>query len=222
MSQYSSFKSHQLITENWRRYLQEDEETSVAEVVLPPDIEAALSTLADDPLEEGSYEKFPWDLPVTPDMIRNAEKEAGEHDIFDKMSPAVQKALAALATVIHGAGHGALIVQKGAKEVTIKTQIAREKVVKYLEKNPEKVRALEKIRDYAESSADKALKVLSKVAAIAAAGAMAASMAFAVYDVGRSLIDDDYKPAITWGDDSQEGSTDEFAPGVPDAGRIPG
>ena len=43
---YSSFKDHQLITENWRKFLAEEADS------LPRDVEQALDILADGPLEE--------------------------------------------------------------------------------------------------------------------------------------------------------------------------
>tara|TARA_R110000824_G_scaffold49855_1_gene139789 strand:+ start:286 stop:897 length:612 start_codon:yes stop_codon:yes gene_type:complete len=187
MSKYSSFKEHQLITENWRRFLTEESE----EEALPADVLNALDILSDAPMEEGWQ---PMPLPISPDDLRAKQRDPLE---WDERSPTNQAALAALANAIHGTAHGALLLKKGA-------ELAGKKTAEYLEQNPDKVAAIKTIRDAILRGGDAASRILWKVAALVAAGALVALPAFMVYDAARGATDDTYEQVIDWSEPSAE------------------
>ena len=187
MSKYSSYKEHQLITENWRKFLAEESE----EEALPADVLNALDILSDAPMEEG-WEPMP--LPISPDDLRAKQ---GDPASWDERSPTNQAALAALANAIHGTAHGALLLKKGA-------ELAGKKTAEYLEQNPDKVAAIKTIRDAILRGGDAASRILWKVAALVAAGALVALPAFMVYDIATGATDDTYESVIDWSGPSEE------------------
>ena len=182
---FSSFKEHQLMTENWRRYLDEGEEET-----LPREIQRALSILADEPLEE---EWQPKPLP-----IRGKDLHGFSPDVdWEKVPPTVQGALVGLANAIHGTAHGALLLKKGG-------ELAGKKTAEYLEQNPDKAAAIETIRDAIVHGSDVAARTLWKVAALVAAGALVAVPAFMVYDAARGATDNTYEQVLDWSAPSAE------------------
>ena len=187
---YSSFKEHQLITENWRKFLREETE----EEGLPPEVLKALDILSDGPMEEG---QDPLPLPISRDDFR-ASLPPRSAEAWDERSPANQAVITALANAIHGTVHGALLLKKGGA-------LAREKVAEYLEQNPDKVAAIKTILDAIERGGEKASRILWKVGALVAAGALVALPAFIIYDAGRAIVDDTYESVLV--DDSESSST---------------
>ena len=179
MSKYSSFKEHQLITENWRKFVAEEHEDDS----IPADVLKALDILSDAPVEEG-WETMP--LPISPDDLRARQRDPAS---WDERSPANQLAISALANAIHGTAHGAILLKKGGAA-------AAAMVGEYLEQNPDKVAALKTINDAIARRGKVAGHILKKVAALVAAGAMAAFLAFAVYDGARASIDDTYEAVL--------------------------
>ena len=179
MSKYSSFKEHQLITENWRKFVAEEHEDDS----IPADVLKALDILSDGPMEEG------WDpmpLPISPEDLRARQRDP---ESWDERSLASQAAITALANAIHGTVHGARLLKKGGTA-------AAAMVSEYLEQNPDKVAALKTINDAIARHGKVAGHILKKVAALVAAGSMAAFLAFAVYDGARATIDDTYESVL--------------------------
>lgn len=169
---YSSFKDHQLITENWRKFLAEEADS------LPRDVEQALDILADGPLEEAEPPEL-MDLPITRKSLaaKLSQGSGGEAAAkrFTDQPAAVQMGVVALGNALTATAKGAELVKKGG-------DAAAAEVKKYLEQNPEKVEALEKIKKAIRKGGDTAGRILKKVALLAAAGALAAFVAYGIYD----------------------------------------
>ena len=198
MSKYSSYKEHQLITENWRRFLAEESE----EEALPADVLNALDVLSGGSLEEG-WEERVMPLPISPaDLRAKASSSPETKEFWDERSPGAKVAITALANAIHGTAHGALLLKKGAS-------IAAAQVTEYIDQNPDKVAALKTINDAIGRGTKVGAKILFKVAALVAAGALVALPAFMIYDGARGALDDTYEQVIDW---ESEGSSMTYDP----------
>ena len=176
MNKYSSYKEHQLITENWRKFLAEEADS------LPRDVEQALAILADGPLEESEPPEL-MDLPITRKSLaaKLSQGSGGEAAAkrFADQPAAVQMGVVALGNALTATAKGAQLIKKGG-------DAAAAEVKNYLEQNPEKVEALEKIKKAIRKGGDTAGRILKKVALLVAAGALAAFVAYGIYDAATS------------------------------------
>ncbi len=204
MSKYSSYKEHQLITENWRKFLAEEADS------LPRDVEQALAILADGPLEESEPPEL-MDLPITRKSLaaKLSQGSGGEAAAkrFTDQPPAVQLGVVALGNALTATAKGAQLLKKGG-------DAAAAEVKKYLEQNPEKVEALETIKNAIRRGGETAGRILKKVALLVAAGALATVLAHGLYDMATSPWEWDppSSGSAIWDPES-----DEYDPG-----RIPG
>ena len=173
MNKYSSYKEHQLITENWRKFLAEEADS------LPRDVEQALAILADGPLEESEPPEL-MDLPITRKSLaaKLSQGSGGEAAAkrFADQPVAVQLAVVGLGNALTATAKGAQLVKKGG-------EAAAAEVKNYLEQNPEKAEALQTIKKAIRKGAETAVPILKKVALLVAAGALAALVAYSIYDV---------------------------------------
>jgi len=180
---WSSYKEAQLMTERWRRFLEEGEEET-----LPSEVQRALSILADEPLEE---EWQPKPLPIRSKDVAAAATTPAEEEAWESVPSLTKGAVLALANTIHGAGHAALFAKKNAAKV-------RAQVSQYLKDNPAKVGALETIAGALKRGGEIAANTLAAVAALVLAGTLVGLPAFAVYDAARAVVDDTYEQVIDW------------------------
>ena len=206
MSKYSSFKEHQLITENWRKFLAEEEDEA-----LPPKVLQALDILSDDPLEESEPPEL-MGLPITRDSLTAKLSQGSGGDeavkLFTDLTPAAQLGLVALGNALTATAKGAQLVKKGG-------DAAAAEVRKYLEQNPDKVEALNTIKKEVRRGGETAGRILKKVAKLVAVGAMAAFLAYSMYDGAiRPLMD----PAAAAQIQTNRDAAAEYA--HPDSGRI--
>ncbi len=210
---YSSYKEHQLITENWRKFLAEEQDAS-----LPPDVLHALDILAEGSLEESQPSEL-MDLPITRKSLaaKLSQGSGGEAAAkrFTDFPVAGQVGLVALGNALTATAKGAQLVKKGG-------DAAATEVKKYLEQNPEKVEALNTIRKNLRRGGETAGRILKKVGMLVAAGALAAIVAYPILEAGREIIDDTYESPLFVDAPESGGSwigdpeSDEFDPG-----RIP-
>ena len=204
MSKYSSYKEHQLITENWRKFLAEEQDEG-----LPREVEQALEILADGPLEESEPPEL-MDLPITRKSLaaKLSQGSGGEAAAkrFTDQPPAVQLGVVALGNALTATAKGAELVKKGG-------DAAAAEVKKYLEQNPDKAEALETIKNAIRRGGETAGRILKKVARLVAAGALATGLAHGLYDMATSP----WKAPAGPGSAIWDPESDEYDPG-----RIPG
>ena len=205
MSKYSSYKEHQLITENWRKFLAEEQDEA-----LPPEVLHALDILADDSLEESQPPEL-MDLPITRKSLaaKLSQGSGGEAAAkrFTDFPVAGQVGLVALGNALTATAKGAQLLKKGG-------DAAAAEVKNYLEQNPEKAEALEKIKKAIRKGGDTAGRILKKVGMLVAAGALAAVLGYGIYDMATSPWEWDPPSSGSWIGDPE---SDEYDPG-----RIPG